>query len=68
MPDGGNYWDTWTSPDANRDGIVDNPFYVFYNLPLGGCHFSPDTIPVFSPKGYQRFHLKVTSVFGDRPV
>jgi parallel beta-helix repeat protein len=24
LPDGGNYWDDWTSPDANSDGVVDD--------------------------------------------
>jgi parallel beta-helix repeat protein len=28
LPNGGNHWDTWISPDSNGDGIVDNP-YVF---------------------------------------
>jgi nitrous oxidase accessory protein NosD len=23
--DGGNYWDDWTGPDVNGDGVVDNP-------------------------------------------
>lgn len=28
QPVGGNYWDNWTSPDANADGFVDNPYVV----------------------------------------
>ncbi|MEM4308637.1 MAG: NosD domain-containing protein [Thermoplasmata archaeon] len=24
----GNFWDDWTSPDANHDGIVDNPYTI----------------------------------------
>jgi parallel beta-helix repeat protein len=24
----GNYWSDWTSPDANMDGIVDNPYII----------------------------------------
>jgi len=24
----GNYWGDWTSPDANMDGIVDNPYVI----------------------------------------
>jgi nitrous oxidase accessory protein NosD len=24
----GNYWSDWTSPDANNDGIVDNPYVI----------------------------------------
>jgi len=28
LPEGGNHWDNWTSPDANGDGIVDDPFIV----------------------------------------
>ncbi|MCK4717429.1 MAG: right-handed parallel beta-helix repeat-containing protein, partial [Thermoplasmata archaeon] len=27
-PDGGNYWDTWTSPDNNSDGFVDFPYNI----------------------------------------
>ncbi|MHA1947635.1 MAG: hypothetical protein ACW97W_16145, partial [Candidatus Hodarchaeales archaeon] len=23
-----NYWDEWTSPDADDDGIVDNPYFI----------------------------------------
>jgi parallel beta-helix repeat protein len=35
-PTGGNYWSDWTSPDANHDGFVDNP-YVF----VGGTDLLP---------------------------
>ena len=28
LPNGGNYWSDWTSPDAEGDGIVDNPYSV----------------------------------------
>lgn len=31
LPTGGNYWNNWTSPDENHDGIVDNP-YVLYGV------------------------------------
>jgi len=27
-PDGGNYWDNWTTPDSDHDGFVDNPFII----------------------------------------
>ncbi len=27
-PSGGNYWNDWTSPDANGDGFVDNPYAI----------------------------------------
>jgi hypothetical protein len=40
-PTGGNYWSDWTSPDADGDGFVDNP-YVFTdgqdNLPWVGIY------------------------------
>ena len=30
LPIGGNYWDDWTSPDADNNGIVDNPYTGIY--------------------------------------
>lgn len=27
-PEGGNFYDNWTSPDNNKDGFVDNPFNI----------------------------------------
>jgi parallel beta-helix repeat protein len=30
---GGNYWDDWTSPDADNNGIVDDPYPGIYVLP-----------------------------------
>jgi parallel beta-helix repeat protein len=36
----GNYWENWTSPDANSDGIVDNP----YNIT--GPALSRDYLPI----------------------
>lgn len=41
-PTGGNYWSNWTSPDADSDGFVDNPF-VF---PAG-----QDDLPLTQPFG-----------------
>lgn len=26
LPDGGNYWDDWTTPDGNNDGVVDSAY------------------------------------------
>ena len=31
MPDGGNFWDDWTGPDANNDGIVDQAYRIASN-------------------------------------
>lgn len=28
LPEGGNYWSDWTSPDENYDGFVDNPYLL----------------------------------------
>lgn len=28
IPDGGNFWSNWTTPDANNDGFVDLPYIV----------------------------------------
>lgn len=36
----GNYWSDWTSPDANGDGIVDNPYL------LGGGMNAKDFYPL----------------------
>ncbi len=42
-PAGGNYWDNWSSPDADSDGFVDSPF-VF----AGG----QDSLPHAAPDGW----------------
>jgi parallel beta-helix repeat protein len=36
----GNYWSDWTTPDTNRDGIVDLPY------PLAGSGYSIDRLPL----------------------
>lgn len=36
----GNYWDNWTSPDADLDGIVDNP-YIFIQGSAGSIDLEP---------------------------
>lgn len=42
----GNYWSDWTTPDANSDGIVDNPYV------LDGPAGAVDRYPlVISPSG-----------------
>ena len=43
-PTGGNYWSNWTSPDADNDGFVDDPFTF-----SGG----QDDLPWTSPAGWQ---------------
>jgi parallel beta-helix repeat protein len=44
-PVGGNYWDTWTTPDNDQDGFVDLPFNV-----SGGI--SRDYLPFAEPTGW----------------
>jgi hypothetical protein len=39
----GNYWDDWTTPDANSDGIVDNPYSIM------GSAGAEDYYPLVSP-------------------
>lgn len=41
-----NYWDDWTSPDADSDGIVDNP-YSIYGSSVEDSH--PLVIPTTEP-------------------
>ena len=48
----GNWWDDWTVPDANYDGIVDIPYYIYG---LGANHDDYPrctvTVPVDDPEG-----------------
>jgi parallel beta-helix repeat protein len=41
-PEGGNYWDTWTTPDNDNDGFVDIPFDVSEEL-------NSDLLPLTEP-------------------
>jgi parallel beta-helix repeat protein len=65
-PTGGNYWSDWTTPDADQDGFVDNP-YVF----TGGQDNLPRTasggpsIPNHPPTGIA---LSRWTVFEEQPV
>lgn len=45
----GNYWNDWTEPDANSDGIVDNPYDLISD------HDISDLLPATKP-----FNIKVT--------
>lgn len=36
----GNYWDNWTSPDIDHDGVVDNPYII------GGTQGGTDYLPL----------------------
>lgn len=40
----GNYWNDWTSPDANLDGIVDNPYLL--DGDTGNQDSQPRTHPI----------------------
>lgn len=46
-PIGGNYWDTWTYPDVDGDGFVDNPYIIAGGG--GGVDYLPLTIPYTPP-------------------
>jgi parallel beta-helix repeat protein len=46
----GNYWSDWTTPDANGDGIVDNPYSIaegsgMDNYPLVNISIPATTVP-----------------------
>ncbi|MFX1512167.1 MAG: right-handed parallel beta-helix repeat-containing protein [Promethearchaeota archaeon] len=42
-----NYWDDWTSPDTNDDGIVDEPY------PIEGDANNQDPFPLIFPSGIE---------------
>ncbi|MFX1512203.1 MAG: right-handed parallel beta-helix repeat-containing protein [Promethearchaeota archaeon] len=42
-----NYWDDWTSPDTNDDGIVDKPY------PIEGNANNQDPFPLIFPSGIE---------------
>ncbi len=46
MPGGGNYWSTWTTPDSDHDGIVDNPYVIASGV--------QDSSPWAMPDGWLR--------------
>jgi parallel beta-helix repeat protein len=46
LPVGGNHWSDWTTPDANADGIVDNP------RSIGGGGGAQDGYPYTLPDGW----------------
>ncbi|MHA1995995.1 MAG: NosD domain-containing protein [Candidatus Hodarchaeales archaeon] len=45
-----NYWDNWTTPDVNDDGIVDNPYTIF------GTSNNQDSYPLTSFSQQTTFH------------
>ena len=52
----GNYWSDWTTPDANHDGIIDNPYPIGEgnskdNLPLASPHNPGIIVPVVTVPG-----------------
>ena len=56
MPTGGNYWNDWTSPDSDGDGIVDEP-YVFD----GG----QDNLPWTTFNGWMTSEQAIESLIAD---
>jgi basic membrane protein A len=46
-----NFWDEWTSPDADNDGFVDNPY------DLAGGAENGDGFPLTIPRNPSRFHF-----------
>ncbi len=66
-PAGGNYWSSWTTPDANGDGFVDSP-YVFMggqdNLPWAvpnGWSCAKTTLGLSSPSPYWASYADYTA-------
>ncbi len=46
-----NYWNEWTAPDTNSDGIVDNPYVID-----GAVRNNRDPAPLASPAPSSPFH------------
>lgn len=46
-----NFWDEWTSPDANNDGFVDEKYI------LAGGAYNFDHTPLTKPRNPSRFHF-----------
>ncbi len=62
LPDGGNYWSDWITPDDNSDGVVDLPYeitdtwnrFTFYdNLSWTSADGWMNQAPAFDPVGPQ---------------
>ncbi len=51
----GNYWDNWTSPDSNKDGIVDLPYDI------GGPIGAKDYFPLVNPTKIVSAPPKITT-------
>jgi len=51
-PEGGNYWDNWTSPDNDGDGIVDLPYTFDFS--------QIDEYPWVTPDGWETLPPPVT--------
>ena len=52
--DGGNYWDTWNTPDLDKDGYVDTPCAI-----SGGTN--QDQYPWVIPDGWNTLEFPVTN-------
>lgn len=63
QPKGGNYWSTWTSPDDDGDGFVDQPYsfdggqdYLPWANEDGWSDTSPPEINIVSPQARYYLH------------
>ncbi len=55
LPEGGNHWSNWTSPDADDDGFVDVPYQI-----SGG--YSQDNFPYVLRNGWIRPVITTTTL------
>lgn len=65
LPEGGNYWSDWASPDQNGDGIVDLPYVL---TDFAGAPVNEDALPWTAPGGWITNRAPVFAPVGPQAV